>query len=57
MWAVGVGFMWLNEKGKGKGRGTFAAMRQVVGFMASWAVGCELTPDKWAVNMHRVVQL
>ena len=55
MWAVGVGFMWLNEKGKGRGK--IAAMCQGVGFMASWALDCELTPDRWAVNMHRVVQL
>ena len=55
MWAVGVGFMWLNEEGKGGGK--IAAMRQVVGFMASWALDCELTPDRWPVNMRSVVQL
>ena len=33
MWAVGVGFMWLNEKGKGRDK--IAAMRQVVGFMGT----------------------
>ena len=44
MWAVGVGFMWLNEKGKGRCK--IAAMRQIVGFMASWAVHCELAPDR-----------
>ena len=55
MASIGVGFMWLNEKGKGRGK--IAAIRQVVGFMASWALDCELTPDRWAVNMCRVVQL